>query len=134
MLGDDIMVRAFGRGTIRFDMDSMEPMLLRDVLYVPGLKKNLVSVSMIEDRGFGAYVLDGKVHIFPKAAGPSDSCVIGVRCGKLYKLLFKPHHALSYTQSNSELCELWHRWMSHLHHPSLRMLRYMNTCFPYFIT
>ena len=99
-------------------------------MYVLGLKKNLVLVSMIEDRGFSVYVLDGKVHIFPKAAGPSDSWVIGIRCGKLYKLLFEPHHALSHTQSSSELCELWHRSMAHLHHPALRMLREMTTCMP----
>ena len=49
----------------------MEPMLLRDVLYVPGLKKNLVSVSTIEERGLGVYVLDGKVYVFPKAESPS---------------------------------------------------------------
>ena len=69
-------------------------MFLRDVLFVPRLKKNLVSVSMIEVRGFDVYVLDGKVHIFPQSAGPSDSRVIGVWSGKLYKLLFQPHHAL----------------------------------------
>ena len=109
-------------------------MFLRDFLYVPGLKKNLVLVSMIEDRGFGVYVLDGKVHIFPKAVGPSDSCAIGVRCGKLYKILLHPHHALSHTQSNSELCELWHGRMAHLHHPALRILRDMTTGLPDFST
>ena len=83
VLGDDTVVRAVGRGTICFDRESMQPMILRDVLYVPGLKKNLVSVSAIEDRGFGIYVLDGKVYIFSKAEGPSTSYVIGVRCGKL---------------------------------------------------
>ena len=57
---------------------------MRDVLYVPGLKKNLVSVSMIEDRGLGVYVLDGKVYIFPKASGPSASYAIGARSRKLY--------------------------------------------------
>ena len=66
----------------------MQPMFLRDMLYVPRLKKNLVSVSTIEDRGFGVYVLDGKVHVFPKAMGPSASYANGVRCRKLYKLLF----------------------------------------------
>ena len=63
-------------------------MFLRDVLYVLGMKKNLVLVSMIEDRGFGLYVLDRKFHIFPKAEGPFASYVIGARCGKVYKLLF----------------------------------------------
>ena len=130
VLGDDTVVRAVGRGTVRFDKKSMQPTFLRDVLYVPGLKKNLVSVSMIEDRGLGVCVLDGKVHIFPKATGPSDSQAIGFRCGKLYKLLFEPHHALSHTQSSSELCELWHRRMAHLHHPALRMLREMTKGMP----
>ena len=74
-------------------------MFLRDVLYVPGLKKNLLSISMIKDKGLGVYILDGKVYIFPKAEGPSASYAIGVRCGKLYKLLFQPHHALSHSQS-----------------------------------
>ena len=86
--GDDTVVKAVGRAAVRFDRESMQPMFLRDVLYVPGLKKSLVSVSMIEDRGFGVYVLGGKVHIFPKAKGPSASYAIGFRCGKLYKLLF----------------------------------------------
>ena len=49
VLGDDSAVRAVGRGTITFQRESMSPMVLRDVLYAPGLKKNLVSVSMIED-------------------------------------------------------------------------------------
>ena len=75
----------------------MQPMFLRDVLYVPRLKKNLVLVSMIENKGFGVYSIDGKVHIFRRAIGPSDSRVIGIRCKKLYKLLFQPHHALSHT-------------------------------------
>ena len=44
----------------------MEPMTLSDVLYVPRMKKSLVSISIIEDKGFGVYVLDGKVHVFPK--------------------------------------------------------------------
>ena len=88
VMGNDIVVRAVGRGIVRFDKESMEPMVLRDVLYVPGVKKNLVLVSTIEDRGLGVYVLDGKVYIFPKVDSPSASYVIGVRCRKLYKILF----------------------------------------------
>ena len=49
VLGDDSVLRAVGHGTITFQRESMSPIVLRDVLYVPGLKKNLVLVSMIED-------------------------------------------------------------------------------------
>ena len=106
--------------------ESMSPMILRDVLFVPGLKKNLISVSMIEDRGLGVSFLDGNLRVFPKTARPSASYTIGVRCGKLYKLLFQPRHALAHSSDN-ELCELWQRRMAHLHHPALHMLRYMVT-------
>jgi hypothetical protein len=52
VLGDDTIVRVVGCGTISFQRELMSPLVFRDVLYVPGLKKNLVSVSSIQDRGF----------------------------------------------------------------------------------
>ena len=104
-MGDDTVVRVVGRGTISFSRESMSPMILRDALFVHGMKKNLISVSMIEDRGLEVSFLDGHVHVFPKNAGPSASYTIGFICGKLYKLLFQPHHALAHS-SSSELCEL----------------------------
>ena len=133
MLGDDTIVRVVGGGTIIFQRESMSPMTLRDVLFVPGMKKNLISFSMIEDRGLGVSFLDGHVRVFPKTARLSASYTIGVRCGKLYKLLFQPQHALAHS-SSSELCELWNRRMAHLHHPALRLLRHMVTGLPKFST
>ena len=124
VLGDDTVARVVGRGSIIFQRESMSPMTLRDVLFVPGLKKNLISVSMIEDRGLGVSFLDGHVCAFSKTVGPSASYTIGVRCGKLYKLLFQPQRALAHSSSN-ELCELWHRRMAHLHHPALGFVRHM---------
>ena len=111
----------------------MSSMVLRDVLYVPGLKKNLVLVSMIEDWGLGMSFLDGHVCVFPKTVGPSASVAIGVRCGKLYRLLFHPQHALAHSNDN-EICELWHRRMDHFHHPALGLLRHMVTGLPEFNT
>ena len=63
----------------------------------------------------------------------SSAMDIGVRCGKMYKLLFQPQCALAHSSSN-ELCELWHRRMAHLHHPALRLLRSMVTGLPEFST
>jgi hypothetical protein len=64
VLGDDSVVKAVGSGTISFQRESLPPMLLRDVLYVPGLKKNLISVSTIEDRGYEVLFRDGQVLYF----------------------------------------------------------------------
>ena len=90
VLRDDSVVIVVGRGTITFHSESMSPMVLRDVLYVPGLKKKLVSVSMIEDRRLGMSLLNGHVRVCPNTVGPSASFSIGVRCRKLYRLLFQP--------------------------------------------
>jgi hypothetical protein len=40
VLGDDREVRAVGYGTVSFQRESLPPMTLTEVLYVPGLKKN----------------------------------------------------------------------------------------------
>ena len=41
VLKDKTFVKAIGRGTISFQREFGASMKLRDVLYVPGLKKNL---------------------------------------------------------------------------------------------
>jgi hypothetical protein len=59
VLGDDWVVKVVGSGTISFQRESQPPMLLRDVLYGSGLKKNLISVSTIEERGYEVLFHDG---------------------------------------------------------------------------
>jgi hypothetical protein len=40
--------------------DSGKPFQLKNVMHVPGLKKNLFLVTMLEDRGYGIVFSDGK--------------------------------------------------------------------------
>lgn len=89
-LGDDRVVRAVGRGTIAFQRESRPPLRFRDVYYVPGLKKNLISILTIEDRGLEVLFRGGRVYILPKGASFASAKVIGTRIGKLYKLDFSP--------------------------------------------
>jgi hypothetical protein len=53
-------------------------MLVRDVLYVPGLKKNLISISTIEDREYEVLFRDGKVLLYPKGSSVTSAKVIGI--------------------------------------------------------
>jgi hypothetical protein len=46
-LGDDTLVTVVGIGTVTFRRDSMSPISFRDVLYVPRMEKNLISVSTL---------------------------------------------------------------------------------------
>jgi hypothetical protein len=51
-LGDDSTVKAVGQGTVSFQRESQQSMRVKKVLYVPGLAKNLISISAIEDSGY----------------------------------------------------------------------------------
>jgi hypothetical protein len=133
VLGDDREVKVVGSGTVSFHRESLPPLTLAEVLYVPGLKKNLVSVSTIEEKGYEVLFRDGQVLLFPRGSSITSAKVIGTRHERLYKFLFQPVRALIHTtSSNNDLCELWHRRMAHLHHGALRVLREMVTGVPDF--
>jgi hypothetical protein len=133
VLGDDRVVKAVDSGTISFQRESLPPMLLREVLYVPDLKKNLVSISAIEERGYEVF-RDGQVLLFPKGSNITSTKVIGTPHEKLYKLMFQLARVLFHSTSSSDLCELWHRRMAHLHHGALSVLREIVTGVPDFST
>jgi len=54
-------------------------MTMKDVLYVLRLKKNLISYSSIEDRGFEVLFRCGQVLIYPKAYNITSSRVIEIK-------------------------------------------------------
>eukprot|EP00253_Pinus_taeda_P005675 PITA_05675 len=54
---------------VTFQRESGSPHILRDVMYVPGLKKNLVFVSMLEDNGYDVIFSKGKALLRHIATG-----------------------------------------------------------------
>jgi len=59
-MGNDGKYRVLGEGTVVFQRDHGDPLTLTDVNYVPDLKKNLVSVAMLEDKGYDVVFSKGK--------------------------------------------------------------------------
>jgi hypothetical protein len=113
-------IRVVGIGIVPFQRNGMPPISFKDVLYVPRLKKNLISVSTLQDRGLEVSFRGTKVLIHPKGSCLTLGQVIGVRDGKLFKLFFHPLHAFAMSSDSSrQLCELWYRRMAHLHHGAL---------------
>jgi hypothetical protein len=129
-LGDDAKYAVKGEGTITFHLESGGSLDAHDVLYVPGLKKNFLSVSAMEDKGFFITFQRGKVLIHPEKDSPDKTVVIGVREGTLYRLQGKPVQDLVHDSDN--LCELWHRRLGHLHYRALSILRGIVTGLPEF--
>ena len=82
-------------------------MKMKEVLYVPGLKKNLLSISALDKKGYRVAFIDGQVLMWSKAKTLEDDVVIGEEEGGLYKLKGQPETALVHETTSSS--ELWHR-------------------------
>ena len=57
-LGDDSTYKIEGVGSTSLELDSSTVLHIDDVLYVPGLKKNLLSVAGLEDEGYRVLFMD----------------------------------------------------------------------------
>jgi hypothetical protein len=92
-------------------------MNMKDVLYVPGLIENFISISTLDQKGFRVVFIDGEVLMWPKGKTIEDAIVIGTEEGGLYKL--KGHSEEALTHSTNIPCELWHRVLAHINYKSL---------------
>jgi hypothetical protein len=106
-LGDKItyLVEGFGQASIKlkksYNVD------LSNVLYVPGLENNIVSISFLEDKGTIIAFVYGKVLSWHKDSSIENAGVIGTHEGNLYRLLEQNGEALVHDEVNPN--ELWHR-------------------------
>jgi hypothetical protein len=96
---------------------------LSNVLYVPGLEKNLVSMSCLEDKGNIIAFVDGKVLSWHKDSSIENARVIGSREGNLYRLLEQNEEALVHNEVNPD--ELWHKRYAHINYQALPFLKRM---------
>eukprot|EP00253_Pinus_taeda_P027468 PITA_27468 len=130
-MGDDGRYSATGIGTISFERESRKPFILKEVMHVPGLKKNLISVAMLEDKGYDVVFSEGKDFLCSKTTGETQK--IGVRVKNLYQLHVDGCSAMARKAEgvvSQDDGELWHRRMGHLHHGALKILQQISTGLP----
>ena len=92
-------------------------------MHVLGLKKNLVSVAMLEDLGYDLVFSEGKVFLRHRATGQVNK--IGVHVKNLYKHDVDGCVALSSKVRKAmrwDIGESWHTRLGHLHHSALRIM------------
>ena len=93
-------------------------------MYVPGLKKNLVLVTMLEDRCYDVVFSEGKYFLRLKTTGQAKK--IGICVNNLYKLdvdgsatlMGKADKVVSRDEG-----VLWHKRLGHLHHGALKVMQ-----------
>ena len=76
-LGDDYQYPIKGSGESSYKLDSRKSMKMKDVLFVLGLKNNLLSISALDAKGMKVSFVDGQVLMWPKGNTIDDPVVIG---------------------------------------------------------
>jgi len=82
--GDDGRYSTTGIGIVTFKKEFGSHIFLKYVMFIPGLKKNLIFVAVLEDRGYDVIFNKGKS--FLKHVATRKVKQIGVRVKNIYKL------------------------------------------------
>eukprot|EP00253_Pinus_taeda_P032298 PITA_32298 len=82
VLGDNMKYPVKGVGNVSLKLNQGNTIQLQDVLYVPDLKKNLVSISAMEDKGYKVTFSNGKVCVWKKNV--KDAFTLGFHVDSLY--------------------------------------------------
>ena len=118
-LGDDYQYPIKGSGEASYKLDSRKSLKMKDVLYVPGLKNNILSIAALDAKGLRFAFVDGQVIMWNRGKIIEDTTVIGEEDKGLYKLNGHPKQALDH--ESIEPSGLWHRRISHVNYRALPM-------------
>ena len=116
-LGDDYQYPIKGSGESSYKIDSGKSMKMKYVLFVPRLKKNLLSIFALDAKGMRVSFVDGQVLMWRRGKTIDDAIMIGEQEGGLYKL--KGHPEQDMVHDTVDPNELWHRGLAHVHYRAL---------------
>jgi hypothetical protein len=86
VLGDNAKYNVKGVGNYTFQLDSDMQLQLSEVLYVPWMKRNLVSIYSLEEKGYEVTFSKGRFLAWHKDSHINYSKVISVQEKNLYRL------------------------------------------------
>lgn len=118
-LGDNFACNIEGMGTMRLALNNGQELLLKDVRFVPGIKKSLLSVGQLDAQGFTTVFAGGSWKLLKG----SMLVTKGSKTGTLYYLRCKalPGKFLAVAEISSHL-ELWHKRLSHISQKGIDVL------------
>ena len=116
VLGDGRALTAVGRGKLVLDMllpnGETKSCTLHDVLYVPKLSYNLLSVAKVSKRNKIVKFTKSACYVFDKQ---HKMVAKATRIGSLYQLNYKPHNEqTSFAAKLDTKEDIWHKRFGHL--------------------
>jgi len=127
-MGNKAKCTPVGKGTIVFQTETGERFRDTNVLHVPGLGMNLLSVYQLQSKGYDVFFIKEKVYV--KHPSWRKKVQIGIRSNRLYRLQLESPMALIGSNGDKDLNELWHKRMGHLQRGAFKILKKTVTGVP----
>lgn len=124
-LGDGKLHRSKGKGSIAVQTKGGNKKIINDVLYVPNLTSNLLSVGQLLQRGYSVFFEDEKCIIFDRRSNCTIA-IISMSSNKVFPLSLSLEEKVAYTSENFDQSQLWHLRYSHLNWKGLQLLKQKN--------
>lgn len=125
------MLKAQGIGDITLNMivgNRKRTAVLYDVYYVPNIRRNLMPVSQIEQKGKELLIKDGKIKI--KNAKSKETICIAYRKNDLYivkaEIRKNTSSSVESHTANLEMDQVWHRRFCHVSNDTIKKLLETN--------
>ncbi|CAI7772621.1 unnamed protein product [Closterium sp. NIES-53] len=118
VFGNDKSLPVVGVGNTRLIVDG-GPVDIMNVLHVPRLKVNLLSVTQLVKKGMKVTIDDAKMNLFWKGKQFAQ----GVLNGELYQLKTHPRVAsFNLAQGSKATLKVWHNRLAHANYDSVKEL------------
>ncbi|GJU90611.1 retrovirus-related pol polyprotein from transposon TNT 1-94, partial [Tanacetum coccineum] len=120
-LGDNMECKIRGIGKVRVQLKDESSFMLHNVMYIPELKRNLISLGTLEKEGFTVKLQSGKV----KVTNGSRVVLSGIRRDNcVYSL---DGHAMAgelnaIVEEKDTLAQVWHKRLGHISEARLHVL------------
>ncbi|CAL9011654.1 unnamed protein product [Prunus brigantina] len=115
-------VEVTGKGTLVVET-KVGKRYIKEIILVPGLKENLLSVGQMIEHGYYLVFGNHKVEIYNDSSLSNLVAKVQMRGNRSFPVKLQAEMHLAYKASVDHSTELWHRRFGHLNMSSLKLLK-----------
>jgi hypothetical protein len=119
-MGNDISCKVVGSGSIQIKMFDGTIKILADVRHVLELRKNLISLGVLDTRGYKSIVQGGVMKVYKGILVVMKEKKVGNMF--LLEGRTESDHATMISQKDSDFFLLWHQQLDHMSKQGLNVL------------
>ncbi|KAI5342602.1 hypothetical protein L3X38_010477 [Prunus dulcis] len=116
------LVNVVGMGSLVIDTTKGRK-YIREVMYLPGLKENLLSVGQIDEHGYCLVFGAGVCKVFDDSSMNFLVIKVPMKRNRCYPLPLLAENQLAMNASITQCTWTWHKRLGHLHFRGLKQLR-----------